>query len=309
MVKSHCSWFGTMLLLAGCSALVNVGGKQCESNAQCVSAKLGDRCENNVCVASGDVDGGKTGGTCMNDAQCGGDTPRCMNSHCVSNEIADRWLCSTEPAAQSGTIVHYSFHAVEFVSRAAAMNIVASACLTTDAGCTAPVATFKDTKATGLVALDLPYGFLGFIQVTSDALPALSYLTKPLTKDTVDRDLPVLSQSTLELLSSIIGLSFDPTKGVALVDAFDCSGSPAGGVEISESRGTSTRFYVVDSAPSLDAMVTVYDSVANVADAGFLNIQPGFVTFQARSGVDGPELGSFNALVRPNTITFVDMHF
>jgi hypothetical protein len=232
-----------------------------------------------------------------------------MNGGCVSSEIADRWLCKVEGASLSAGTVHYSFRVIEFVSRVAAKNIVASACRTTDAACSAPIATFTDSAHTGLVEFTLPRGFSGFFQVTSDALPALSYLTRPLIKDTMDRDLPVLAPSTLQLLASIEELTFDSSKGLALVDAFDCSGSPAGGVQFKESRGTSTPFYVVDSVPNLDAKVSVYDSANNVADGGFINVQPGFVTFAAHWGEDGPQLGSFNAQVRAGTITFVDMHF
>lgn len=306
MTQMRCLVVVWMMLLSGCSLLFDLSGQQCDTSAQCISAKLGNRCVNHVCVETDETPGD---GTCSDDVHCAGGTPRCMNGTCVSEELADRWLCPAEiPVPRSGT-VRYSLRAVDFVSRMPAKNVTAAACLSTDAGCEAPVARFTDSNGSAMIELDLPHGFLGFIEVKSDALPAISYLTKPVTKDTTDRDLPVLQPSTLFFVSALIDHEFDPTKGLALVDAFDCSGVPAGGVQISESRGTSTRFYVVDSAPSLDATVTEYDAVNNVADAGFLNIQPGFVTFEARWGVDGPQLGKFNALIRANTITFVDMHF
>lgn len=306
MIQMRCLVVGWIGLLSGCSLLFDLSGQQCDTNSQCLSAKLGDRCVNHVCVESGNKPGD---GPCSDDEQCGGSTPRCMSGTCVSEELAGRWLCESTTPTPRGDTVRYSLRAVDFVSRVPAKNVTAAACLATDAGCEAPVATFTDRNGSALIELDLPHGFLGFIEVNSDALPAISYLTKPVTEDTVDRDLPVLQPSTLLLLSALIEHSFDPTKGLALVDAFDCTGVPAGGVQITESRGTSTRFYVVDSQPSLDAMVTEYDEINNVADAGFLNIQPGFVTFEAKWGVDGPTLGKFNALIRANTITFVDMHF
>jgi hypothetical protein len=46
-----------------------------------------------------------------------------------------------------------------------------------------------------------------------------------------------------------------------------------------------------------------------VANGGFMNVEPGFVTFTARYGVGGPVLGSFNVAVRASTFTFVDMYF
>jgi hypothetical protein len=288
-----------------------------------VSSGLGDRCVAHVCVqqeptcsgkSCGNPDGGTdtdnpSNGMCESDNQCGGDSsPRCMNGACVSEELASRWMCESQEAPELSGTVHYSFHVVEFVSRTAPMNIVATACRENDVGCTAPVGTFTDTKGTGLVEFDLPMGFLGFFEVMSDATPALSYLTKPVMVDTVDRDLQVPSPSTVQLLAAIEGLVWEPTKGMALVEAFDCSGTPAGGVQFTESKGSSTPFYIVDHTPNRDATVSVYDMVNNVADGGFINIQPGFVTFTARWGVDGPMLGSFNAHVRAGTVTYVDMY-
>jgi hypothetical protein len=321
MRKSFVSWLGVLCvgMLSGCSALIGVSDTQCDKSSECVSAGLGDRCVAHVCVetkANGGADAGTDAGDdpataiCASDNECGkGGLPRCMNGACVSEELASRWMCTAEEEApaESGT-VHYSFHVVEFVSRQPPMNVRATACRTNDVGCTDPVATFMDTDGAGLVQFDLPVGFLGFFEVMSDASPALSYLTRPVTKDTLDRDLQVPSPSTVQLLAAIEGFVWEPTKGMALVEAFDCSGTPAGGVQFTESRGSSTPFYIVDNTPNRDASVSVYDVDKNVADGGFINVQPGFVTFTAHWGIDGPTLGSFNAHVRAGTVTYIDMY-
>jgi hypothetical protein len=39
-------------VLCGCSVLVGVDGKQCDTNAECVTAKLGTSCVSHVCVAA-----------------------------------------------------------------------------------------------------------------------------------------------------------------------------------------------------------------------------------------------------------------
>src|SRR5262245_32154393 len=86
-----------VLWLAGCSALINVDDKQCNTNSECVSAKLGDRCVQHVCVESramNEPDAGDlpSDGTCETDKHCGGgsDTPRCMHGTCVTDELAER---------------------------------------------------------------------------------------------------------------------------------------------------------------------------------------------------------------------------
>src|SRR5262245_38647157 len=208
MTQMRCLVIGWMMLLSSCSLLFDLSGRQCDTSAQCTSAKLGDRCVNHVCVGAAPMTGD---GTCSDDVHCDGDTPRCMNGTCVSEELADRWLCESKtPSPRSGK-VRYSLRAVDFVSRMPAKNVTAAACLSTDAGCEAPVAKFTDSNGSALIVLDLPYGFLGFIEVKSDALPAISYLTKPVTEDTVDRDLPVIQPDTLSFVSMLIENEFDPS--------------------------------------------------------------------------------------------------
>lgn len=252
-------------------------------------------------------------GPCLEDSQCKDrDEPRCMRGSCVSEALAERWLCEQpEPSDEedSSSVVHYSFQVLEFVSRKSPGHLVVLACFTNDVSCSNPVDRFEDEKGDGLVELTLPIGFSGFFEVRSDALPALSYLTKPLRQDLRDRDLPVSAQSTVDLLAKIDNTVFEPDKGIALLEAFDCSGTPAGGVHFRESKGTSKPFYIIDNTPNSDATLSVHDSIHDVADGGFINVEPGFVTFFANWGVDGPLLGKFNAQVREGTITFVDMYF
>ena len=232
-----------------------------------------------------------------------------MRGTCVTDAIAERWLCPPAEEADQSDVLQYSFQVLEFVSRKSPGNVVVLACRTNDVSCTNPVARFEDEVGDGLVELELPAGFSGFFEVQSDALTALSYLTKPLDHDLRDRDLQVSSMSTLELLATLDNTVFEPSKGIALVEAFDCTGKPSGGVHFQESKGTSKPFYIVNHVPNSDATVSVYDEVNDVADGGFINVETGFVTFTARWGVDGPRLGEFNAQVRESTITFVDMYF
>jgi hypothetical protein len=162
---------------------------------------------------------------------------------------------------------------------------------------------------TGLLVFELPRGFLGFFEVRSDAVPALSYLTKPILVDTVDRDLQVSAPATFQAFAMFDGTVVDETRGVALLEAFDCTGVPVAGVHFEASATGAQPFYIVNHVPNRDVKVTTLDPGTNVADGGFVNVPAGFVTFTARYGVDGPVLGTFNVGVRPSTFTFVDMYF
>jgi hypothetical protein len=315
---------GSLMWLTGCSALIDVSGVQCSTNDECIARELGNRCVDNVCVTTTPAacqgsgcnnvpDAGDSAvNTCTIDAQCTRkNAPRCMRGTCVAEDVAQRWVCAPQdppPDAASDTI-HYSFRVLEFVSRAAPKNLRALACRSNDVSCGSPVASFEDTHNTGLVELDIPRGFLGFFEVRSDALTAYSYVSKPLREDIMDRDLQVSAQSTVDLLASVDGTEFDMSKGILLAEAFDCSGTPAGGIHFSESKATSRPFYIVNHVPNSDATVSVYDAENNVADGGFINVQPGFVSVTAALGVDGPKLGEFNAHVAAGAITYIDMYF
>ncbi|HKU43893.1 MAG TPA: hypothetical protein VJR89_37290 [Polyangiales bacterium] len=314
--------------MAGCSALIGVDDKQCNTNSECVSAKLGDRCVQHVCVesqANNKPDAGDEtpfDGTCETDKQCGAseETPRCMNGACVTAELADRWMCEqTEVPMDSGT-VKYSFHVVDFLTQMAPKSLTVLACRNNDVTCSSPTGTFSDTEATGLVEFDLPKGFLGFFDVQAEGVdkdgdkvtyvPALSYLTKPVVEDMLDRPLQIPTPDLVTALALVEGVQFEPaTKGLAMVEAFDCSGAPAGGVRFTEGKGGATPFYLVNHVPNKNANASVYDPVNKVADGGFLNVTPGFVEFSAYWGLDGPMIGSFNAHVRAGTITYLDMYF
>src|SRR5262245_32631795 len=102
--------------LAGCSVLIDVDEKQCDRSADCVSAKLGDRCVDHVCVsdhASNETDAGADAGElpegmCATDKQCGDEkAPRCMRGTCVTSELAERWMCETPQEQKSSGTVHY----------------------------------------------------------------------------------------------------------------------------------------------------------------------------------------------------------
>jgi len=317
LVPRVVGWCGAMFLLAGCSALIDVAGTQCDTDNQCRTQSLGDRCVEHVCIssdgeqASGTLEGAVKSGRCSRDNDCPGSEPRCMRSQCVSREVAEKFLCTApeKVAAESG-MIKYSFKVVEFVSRKPPQNLSATACRSNDVSCTKPWGPVTDRAGDGVLEFQLPRGFLGFVEVrSSDALTTLSYVTKPLLMDTVDRDLQLSSRETVSALSMFNNQGYDDTKGVVILEAFDCTGTPAGGVHFTESKGEGSPFYIVNNVPNSDVKQSVVDPATGAAAAGFLNEPPGFITFSARWGVDGPVLGEFNALVRANSMTFVYMYF
>ena len=303
------------LQLSACSALIDVSGRQCETDSQCHDRQLGDKCVDNICItapeqtANGVQESVRRGERCVKDTDCSGDTPRCLRNACVSRGVAELFLCHQEAPAIDSTPLKYSFRVVEYVMRAPPKNITARACWGNDVKCVEAIQPIRISPDTGIVEFELPRGFLGFFEVHSDAMPALSYLTKPIQVDTVDRDLQLSSPETFMTLAMLDNAEVDASKGVALLEAFDCTGTPVGGVHFETSVPGVRPFYIVNNVPNSQVSVSSLDPVHNVADGGFLNVEPGFVSFTARYGVGGPVLGEFNVAVLKGTFTFVDMYF
>ncbi|HMI93303.1 MAG TPA: hypothetical protein VK509_18155, partial [Polyangiales bacterium] len=188
-------------------------------------------------------------------------------------------------------------------------GLEALACSINDVSCKTPLGTFVDVEGTANVKMMLPRGFDGFLKVTStDTLPGLWYFTEPLLVPRVAKPLAAVSPATLELLAAITGLSVDASKGLVILEAFDCNNVAAGGIHFEEGKRTARPFYIIDELPSLEATVTARDDMADLAAGGFLNAPPGFTVFTARIGVDGPVLNQHNAHVQASTVTYLDIY-
>lgn len=307
-------------LLGSCLLLIDTTERQCKTNADCTSADLGTMCVEQVCVSAGCQGDSCTStepsrdGKCENDAQCADSTPRCLNETCVSSQVGAQWICQAEDMVRTNNMVRFSFHIIDFLSRQPPKNIVVNACLSHDVACAEPVSMYVDSDGTGHAQLEIPAGFVGFFEVKSESLTTLLYVTKPIWKNTSSQDLPILSMDALKLTAQITLLTIDPSTGLALLQALDCSDTPAAGVSFKlrgEGTETANSFYMVDQIPSLDAKLTTYDQISKAATGGFINVKPGFVFFSAYVGAseNAPLIGEFNAVIRANTITYIDMHF
>ena len=313
--------------LAGCSLWLSTDERQCHEDSDCVKAQLGNVCVQQVCIDNtGDTHGECTSSdcspstsnselgvnktSCESDSNCGGKTPRCLNKTCVDDETGNRWLCPPGDQTVKTSTVRYGFHVIDYLSRQPPKGVVAKACRASDVNCVEPVDMYTDMDETGHVLLTLPSGFLGFFEVRSEEMDTLLYVTKPIVKNTLNRDLPVLTPDTVNFTATFLGYDYVMDKGLVFLEALDCSGTPQGGVHFDSADG-GDPFYLVDMQPSKDAKMTVYDAVNNSANGGFVNVLTGFNEFSSSIGSDDAKirLGAFNAQVRPRTVTFIDMYF
>lgn len=297
----------TAAVLSGCSALIDVDDVQCNTAKDCVDAQLGTECAQHVCSTAAPVaaDGGKL---CSVDAQCSDpNAPRCMRSTCVSDEIAERYGCASQLPIPDDSTIRYTLHVIEFMTHVPPINLRVRACRLSDATCDAPVQDLAD-DGTGLLVLVLPRGFDGYYELEGQDFSVLLYTRRSLLEDTTERDMPLPSKSTVAQLSQLDRTMVDPSKGLALLEQMDCAGTPSEGIAFSESTNTARPFYLVNNLPSNEAQSTMRDPVSNIAVGGFLNVDPGLVTFKSAVGAGGPPVQEFRAYVRSGTTTFIDLY-
>ena len=310
--------------LTGCSALIDVGGDQCTVDGECERLGFEAVCEQGICVRSemsGETcDGGSCttesdagpeasplGGSCVGSLRCE-DGVYCFKDQCVIEEDVSRFICTVR-APTPVDAVRFTMPVRDFVTEMPLAEMVVLACLENDITCDAPVAMFEDTAGTGDVELDLPYGFAGFLEVRSpDALTSLWYFTKPLYEETNAKVLKAVAPDTVELLASITSVEVEVDKGIVIMEAFDCMRGAVGGIHFEEDKADALPFYIIDGRPNTASTITVRNEQDNQAAGGFINATPGFTQFFARIGIDGPLLGTFNANVKANTVTYIDIH-
>jgi hypothetical protein len=223
--------------------------------------------------------------------------------------LSARQQCPGSDESVRTLTVSYSFQVIDFVSRLPKTDVKVKACRNSDVSCEKPVATFVDTRRRGLVLLDLPTGFVGFLEVTSDSIDTLLYITKPIVKNTRERDLTMPTPDSIALFAELLDYPWDMDKGIAVIEVLDCSRTPQDGIHF-DSRDGGDPFYILDGVPIKDAQTTVYDSTTGTAEGGFINVPPGTAQFSAQLGTDpdASVLGTLNAQIRPRTMTIIELH-
>lgn len=321
--------------LSGCSLLIDVDRDQCERASDCAAVGFPATCQQGVCVrreepapdecdagpcqsSSGDAgeltgDAGGTvaalGAACAEDVPCEVDAI-CFKEQCARDSVVERFVCEPAAAPVVTETVRFTMPVRDFVSEAPLPELVVLACQENDITCDDPIARFDDPDGTGDVVLDLPYEFTGYLDVRSPAvLPSLWYFTKPLVTPTDAKVLKAVSASTVQLLAGITEIVVDASKGLVILEAFDCEKKAAGGMHFDESKRAGIPFFIIDGRPNVESAITIYNELDNQAAGGFINAAPGFTLFSARvGGADGPVLGSYNANVRASTVTYLDIH-
>lgn len=215
--------------------------------------------------------------------------------------VRTRWSCLEEPSAEvvsSGTFT-VTFLLRDTVSQEPKAGVGARACRRLDVACAQGISGTAMTDSTGHVSLSVPAGFDGYARFDDPSIAStLYFFDPPVRSDLADLGVSVNAPETAAVLAALTGAEPDSSLGVALVTTYDCFGAPAEGVRTSgEDIGdVANLFYVRNGLPSTAAKDT-----DETGYAGFVNAEPGTVTFSAV--IDDTAIGSVTVLVQPGAQT------
>lgn len=283
---------------AGCSLALKTDGEQCTVDADCAargSAFAGTVCTpNNVCKQ------------CNVDADCtsrgAGDV--CTNNVCTAKVVQDpKWGCigNVQPLP-TGSMTQVKVQLVDLLSmQPVSSGLTVKLCAKLDPTCAHALAT-PAPDAMGFVSVMVASNFDGYLDVT-DASSTM-YLHSLIFIDPA----VVAQNSTILLVSSgeemslaqFAQVTVDPTMGLLLVPAVDCTGARTAGASVSAApAGNETPFYVIGNTPSKTATET--DTSGNM---GFVNAVPGDVTVTGTLGPGGKEFGKVTTIVAAGSLTY-----
>jgi hypothetical protein len=270
--------------VVGCSALIDVGGKQCEADSDCASFQSSARhvvCHENVCVRDSDPGTGGEGGGPATD---------------------DPLQCAARETSTAST-VKYSF-APLFAPGAAPGQpepFSIRACAQLDLTCDEPVFGPIDVNVGEPREFEVPTGFNGYFEITNpDTLGGLLFMGRPVIQDTVGWNITMPSPNLVAQLALVTGTTVDPELGIILTVARNCDGMALEGVSITNTKG-GLGYYFVNFLP--DSSLT---QTGPQGAAGFANV-PITSTILSGTHTSGKPLGPASVLVRPRWMSFVEL--
>jgi hypothetical protein len=274
------------LVLASCSVLIDVEGKQCASNDDCVAlgaAFAGSVCERNICVKPTDTAGGEAGG---------GSAMPPDPLMCTASEL------STEP------LVKFTFAPVYAPDSTPtdAQPFTIKACGQFDFECANPVFGPLEVNAGEPQDFEVKPGFQGFFEIKNrDTLDGLLFLGRPVNEDTLGWNVTMPTRQTVAGLALVTGENIDHDLGLILSVARDCDGLPLEHVTFSSSK-PGLGYYFVMNLPNTELTETGPQGAA-----GFANVPIGTTILTGVHNPSGHALGPVSVRLKPNTVSFAEI--
>ena len=230
-----------------------------------------------------------------------------IDSNSSQNAAAADWSCLNDPPAFSpnvpGTeIVSYSLP-VRSLFGAKLENLKAKVCLPADPLCSTPIGTVSGLTPEGLLVIQVPAGFNGFLEVTADAhVPYVFYMRRPVVRDLVD-DVPLfpIPVAGVTQIAALFNTEVVPELGLMTVAVVDCRWNRVPGATVSNNLGGRT-FYFIDGLPNAAASATDSQGVG-----GFVNVPIRVVEVSAQVAADGRLIGTRSLVPRAGWLTGVQI--
>lgn len=178
-----------------------------------------------------------------------------------------------------------------------------AACGAFDVACSSPLAQAQ-ADGSGDAQIELPGSFYGYLQVTGADMPTNLVYVGGRRVGPAGLDVTVYTAAAMSMTTNMVAPSGNANGGVVRVDALDCSGAPAAGVDLTiSSDGTGmTQAYFVGGGAALatDAHATDASGVS-VA----FGVPEGWIEVAAKRASDGRPVCGAIGYAHPGAVTSI----
>lgn len=254
----------------GCTSIVESDRVQCSTTADCT--RRGGAFANSVCEAQ----------------FCHSPSPWSCLGHV-------KWPAGT---STSVTVV---LNMTDLSSGAPVAAVSARVCRKLDIACSDPLQSDLVSDSTGRVAILVPQGFDGYVELSApEAMRGSYFFYPPLTSDREIPSVPILRAKDLATFAGAAGATLTADRGHVMVRAYNCLGQTAEGVHFSSPEGDSSTvsFYMIKGIPS-----TKQTETDNTGQGGLLNLRVGSVTLTGQLA-NGDAMGALSVFTRAGELTY-----
>lgn len=242
---------------------------------------------------------------CSSDQECITHNTAFARSRCSASVCTQptAWSCLghvSPSSAGTGSVVA-TFVLVDLISGAPAPGVGARICRKLDIDCNDPLSAGHVSDSAGKLALTVPSGFDGYVELSPlDAMPGMYFFYPPVVRDRQVFPLPMVSVSALAYLSQLAGVQVLEERSPIFLGAHNCLDAPASGVAFSsaDADATTVPFYLIQGIPSVSAKET--DSGGR---GGLLNVRIGSVTVTGALA-NGERVSTASVVTRKGRVTY-----
>ena len=282
--------------MSGCRLWLHVDDPQCDRDQACV-----------------DLFG--AGATCVSGGVCSVPASRTGSDSQSVRAVPARWSCvRDEPemvTLDSSRKLRVRMDVVDASSLHVPEGLNGAACLADDVDCGRPVVEGVVPGGDGFMEFMLPYGFQGYFSLEApDSLPVLAYNNRPYTENLTTRGPPMLTREVLDDVAAASGNDpSDPERGAVFLEIRDCNDVAGDGVRF-DGVDAHTPFYFEGALPDPSLQQTAISNQLSAGReprsvGGFVNLEPGSTTFQAKWGDTQEVLGRVTVEIKAGYITYV----